>query len=241
MCTVTFTPVENGFVFASNRDEQAQRKTSPPDYYQELGVRLFYPKDEVAGGTWIGLSEHNRLVCLLNGGHVYHDPTIKFPKSRGQVVKEILVAQDLITTLTEVDLTGFAPFTLVVVDWKKDNKVYEMVWCKSTKYLQELKSDHSYIWSSSTLYTEEMKCERKDWFDKEVLSKSGFVQDRILAFHQNENLGNMGTAPKMKRNLVETVSTTLVVKEGVTLSKKYFDYVNDLYFDCENIFGSVKI
>ena len=68
MCTVTYLPLENNqFILTSNRDESPMRRTIPPTKYDTQGVALVYPKDELAGGTWIGIREKNRLVCLLNG------------------------------------------------------------------------------------------------------------------------------------------------------------------------------
>ena len=56
MCTVTYLPLENdGFILTSNRDESPMRKTIPPKKYLENGVELAYPKDQLAGGTWICL------------------------------------------------------------------------------------------------------------------------------------------------------------------------------------------
>lgn len=225
MCTVTFVPKKDGFVFASNRDEQPLRKTIFPDYYKEDGVQLFYPKDVVAGGTWIGVSEQERLVCLLNGGKVYHNPAIKFSKSRGLVVKKLLTTTDIQKTIKELDLEGVAPFTVVVVDWKQNNKIYELVWCRNQMWMQELNPKEQHIWSSSTLYTEEVKEERKTWFDNLDLSKETAISPNLLAFHQNESLGTVETAPKMKRTVVETVSTTLVEKNAEDLSLEYHDYV----------------
>merc|ERR1711916_286128 len=73
MCTVTYLPLENNnFIFTSNRDETPLRKTMPPKKYLENGVELTYPKDELAGVTWIGTSEKQRLVCILNGGFENH-------------------------------------------------------------------------------------------------------------------------------------------------------------------------
>ncbi|MFD2433530.1 NRDE family protein [Mesonia maritima] len=75
MCTITFIPLlkeEKGFVVTSNRDESANRKTLPPKVVEEKGVKLLYPKDEVAGGTWIGASGKKRLICLMNGAFKPH-------------------------------------------------------------------------------------------------------------------------------------------------------------------------
>lgn len=172
MCTVTYLPKKNGFFFTSNRDEQSTRKTLVPAYYKDAEVSLFFPKDEVAGGTWIGLSDKRRLVCLLNGGFVYHNPKIKFPKSRGVVVTSILKSDDVKQTLDTIDLNGVAPFTLIVVDWKETTNMYELVWCRAQKHVTKLATSETYIWSSSTLYTSEMKTERKKWFQQSLMPKS---------------------------------------------------------------------
>ena len=73
MCTVTFLPLGNtDFILTSNRDEQRLRETLPPKIYEEDGVEMLFPKDKVAGGTWIGTSSKKRLVCVLNGGFIKH-------------------------------------------------------------------------------------------------------------------------------------------------------------------------
>lgn len=242
MCTVTFVPKKDGFAFASNRDEQPLRKTTPPAYYKENGILLFYPKDEVAGGTWIGLSEHERVVCLLNGGNVYHNPAIKFPKSRGGVVKTLLTTTNVLETMQKVDLEGVAPFTLIVVEWKAGlRKLYELVWCKNRKTIQELDPQANHIWSSSTLYTPEMKQERKAWFAALEGAKTKEVSSDLLKFHQNEDLGTTATTPKMKREVVETVSTTFIEKNANSISLEYHDYVKDSKETYEDLFQVVKV
>ena len=73
MCTITFIPkTNNDFILTSNRDEAPGRETFPPEIYEEDAVELLYPKDAVAGGTWIGASNKKRIVCLMNGGFVSH-------------------------------------------------------------------------------------------------------------------------------------------------------------------------
>ncbi len=241
MCTVTYIPTKAGFIFTSNRDEEPNRKTINPKYYQESEVNLFYPKDEVAGGTWIGLSEQKRLVCLLNGGFVYHNPKLKFPKSRGLVVKQLLTTENLLNTIDHLDLSGVAPFTLIVVDWSVENKIYELVWCKEEKHVNELDSNSASIWSSSTLYTREVKILRKEWLRMSGLDQYEVDENKVLNFHQNEDLGNQDITLKMKRDVVQTVSTTMIVKEDLNLNMKYFDYVKDEDFRFANVFSLVKV
>ena len=96
MCTVTFLPVSDiDFLLTSNRDEQRTRKTIPPKKYIEKGVTMLFPKDENAGGTWIGVSDKKRLVCVLNGGYVIHERKASYTKSRGLIAKDILKAEHL--------------------------------------------------------------------------------------------------------------------------------------------------
>jgi uncharacterized protein with NRDE domain len=69
MCTVTITPLkgQNSFVLTSNRDESPARETLPPKLYDIEGLKMAFPKDVLAGGTWLGISESKRVICLLNG------------------------------------------------------------------------------------------------------------------------------------------------------------------------------
>jgi uncharacterized protein with NRDE domain len=126
MCTVTYLPIGNNqFILTSNRDESPMRKTIAPKKYDEQGVALVYPKDELAGGTWIGLSEKNRLVCLLNGGFEIHERKGPYAMSRGLIVKKILSAENSVTCIENFIFDNIEPFTLVLVDWKNSLATYE--------------------------------------------------------------------------------------------------------------------
>ncbi|WP_282071441.1 NRDE family protein [Polaribacter atrinae] len=226
MCTVTYLPLEGGnFILTSNRDETPLRNTIPPEKYIENGTTLTYPKDELAGGTWIGLSDKKRLVCLLNGGFKIHTRKKSYKMSRGIIVKNILSADDGVSFINNFDFTEIEPFTLILVDWKNELETYDLVWDGTIKHLNKLPQEPK-IWSSSTLYTEEMKERRKEWFVGWLQKNNEFQQEKILEFHQNENLGTLGTSPKMKREFVETVSITSVIKKNLDVKMQYLDFVN---------------
>ena len=228
MCTVSYLPLgNNDFILTSNRDETPLRNTIPPQNYIENGVQLTYPKDELAGGTWIGLSDKSRLVCLLNGGFKIHTRKSSYKISRGLIVKNILSADDGVAYINNFDFTEIEPFTLILVDWKNQLDTYELVWDGNTKHFNKLTQEPK-IWSSSTLYTEEMKKMRQVWFSNWLLENDEFHQEKILGFHQNDNLGNTETSPKMKRNTVETVSVTSVKKEKSKVNITYLDFLNPL-------------
>ena len=227
MCTVTFLPIgKNDFILTSNRDETPLRKTIPPLNYVENGVALIYPKDELAGGTWIGTSAKKRVVCLLNGAFTHHLKKKEYKISRGIIVKEMLSSDSGVAFSQNFDLTDIEPFTLILVEYQKELEIYELVWDGATKHFAKL-ADEPKIWSSSTLYSDEMKQLRKDWFANWLQENTGFHQEKILEFHQNEHLGNTEISVKMKRTFVETVSTTSIKKENDTIEIRYIDFLKD--------------
>ncbi|SHM97631.1 NRDE family protein [Polaribacter sp. KT 15] len=226
MCTVTYLPLgNNNFILTSNRDETPLRKTLPPKDYVEDGVVLTYPKDEVAGGTWIGLSDKKRLVCLLNGGFTIHKRKDSYKMSRGVIVKKILTDANAVFFINQFDFEGIEPFTLILVDWENRLKTFELVWDGEQKHFTELPQEPK-IWSSSTLYTDEMKTQRRIWFSEWLAINTVFEQDNILQFHQNESKGTADISLKMKRDIVETVSVTSVKKESSSVNMLYLDFVN---------------
>ncbi|TCI94314.1 NRDE family protein [Tenacibaculum sp. M341] len=224
MCTVSYLPLGDAdFILTSNRDENPKRKTLAPQEYNDEGVLLTYPKDEVAGGTWIGLSEKKRLICLLNGGLKNHVRAKSYRLSRGVIVKQFLKVGGVVAYAKEIDLNNIEPFTIVLVDWEDQLKVYELVWTGIEKRFQELENK-PHIWSSSTLYTEEMKQLRSNWFSDWLLDREEFLQQDIVAFHSDDTIGTTDTSLKMKRERVETVSITSVVKKKEKVSMEYLDF-----------------
>lgn len=223
MCTVTYLPLANDdFILTSNRDEDPKRNTISPKVYEEEGVKLTYPKDELAGGTWIGLSEKKRLICLLNGGFAKHKRVESYRMSRGVIVKQLLKVDNPVEIINHFDFDGIEPFTIVLVDWASELKAYELVWDGKQKHFVQL-DDKPKIWSSSTLYNEEMKQLRRDWFEDWLNENKNFVQKDILKFHQDETKGSPEISLKMKRSRVQTVSVTSVKKEVDDIKMSYID------------------
>ena len=225
MCTVTFLPLENNnFILTSNRDEQRQRETFPPKKYEENGIALFYPKDKLAGGTWIGTSSKNRLVCVLNGAFIRHKRKESYKKSRGVIAKEILKAPDFKNYIENLELEGIEPFTMVIIDWNNNNlNLFELVWDENQQHFSKLKNEPK-IWSSATLYTQEMTGIRKNWFQN-YLAENEISPESILGFHHSE-IGDKEQSIFMKRSYVETVSITSVKKEDTAIEMLYEDVVH---------------
>lgn len=226
MCTVTITSKgNNNFILTSNRDEAPNRISLPPEIYDVDGVKLLYPKDELSGGTWIGVSEKNRLVCVLNGGFEIHERKSEYRKSRGVVVKEFLLMKS-IQDAPHYNYEDIEPFTMVIADWNTSLNFYEIVWDGETAHFKQLGLETK-IWSSSTLYTKQMKQERQEWFND-------FKRDHILnaeallKFHKEGGEPNSHYGVIMDRGFVKTTSITQVEKIDDTIFMGYENIHGDI-------------
>ncbi|WP_111707374.1 NRDE family protein [Lutibacter citreus] len=225
MCTVTFIPLANNdFILTSNRDESKLRETLHPQKYFEDGVEMIYPKDKIAGGTWIGTSSKKRLVCVLNGAFIKHSKKTKYKKSRGVIAKEILAHNNFELFINELNLNNIEPFTIIITDWNEiDLKLFELIWDGNKKYITRLKNEPK-IWSSSTLYDSESKKLRITWFNNWLL-KNDLSSKSILNFHHSK-IGDLEQSIYMKRAYVETVSITSIKKEKEAININYEDLVH---------------
>lgn len=213
MCTVTYIPLSNtDFILTSNRDESPLRKTIAPINYEYDDVVLTYPKDEKAGGTWIGHSTKNRVVCLLNGGFKNHSKRLTYKMSRGIIVKKILSVENAVTFISDFNFKDIEPFTIVLITWEECLKAFELVWDGVDKHFNELENAPK-IWSSSTLYNNTQKNTREEWFKSWLQNTKYKDENSIKAFHLNDKLGLPDFSIKMKRENVETVSVTTIVKK----------------------------
>ena len=223
MCTVSFIPKGNGdFILTSNRDESPNRNTIPPGIYELKGARLLFPKDEIAGGTWIGASDKKRLICLLNGGFEAHVPNNNYRLSRGVIVKILLTVKDVVAEIDLINLNDIEPFTIILVEFSKDLKLYELVWDGKNKYFSE-KELNPIIWSSSLLYSKEIKLKREKWFSEFIENNINAHKNNILSFHKNAGEGNEKSNIVMNRGFVLTKSITLFEKAGDIELMRYED------------------
>ncbi len=227
MCTVSIIPQgQNNFVLTSSRDEAPDRIALVPDFYNEKQVKMLYPKDEVGGGTWIGVSEKNRLICLLNGGFVKHKINSKYRHSRGVVVKDLLACDTIETKVQAYDLNNIEPFTIVIADWNTDLKFYELVWDFNKKHFSQLPLAPK-IWSSSTLYDDMMKNERLNWFNT-YKNETELTNTSMFNFHKTAGCGCKDYDVVMDRGFVKTTSITQVEKVNANVVMKQYRFNDDV-------------
>ena len=227
MCTVTLTPKHNskfGFILTSNRDEAANREALPPDFYSESQIKMLYPKDKLAGGTWIGLSDKKRIICLLNGEFKPHKRLDSYRKSRGVVVKDFLSANTIDTEVEEYDLDAIEPFTIVAVDWNSELRFIELVWDGVRKHYKDLPLK-PHIWSSSPLYSSEMKQLRNNWF-VEFLQKENLSAEAFWKFHTTAGIGNAEIDVIMDRGFVKTQNISQFEHDQSKTVMRYMDLKN---------------
>ena len=211
-----------GFILTSSRDEAPGRITFSPEIYVEAGLKVLYPKDAVAGGSWIGISERKRLVCLMNGGFIAHNRKEFYRKSRGLVVKDFLKAENLMRYLENYDFNDIEPFTIVFVEWQGTVRLYQLVWDGAQYHFSEQPLSPQ-IWSSSPLYPHNLKTKREQWFSQFLLKTSNPSDKDLLEFHKNAGEGDLDSNLVMDRGFIKTKSITQIVKTINGISMRYED------------------
>ena len=225
MCSVSFVPLDDGFLLTSNRDEKNYRPTIEPKIYFENGVELLYPKDEKAGGTWIVAKEDGTCIVLLNGAFINHQKKEDYCKSRGVILKEIVTAQDALFSFTEMNLKEVEPFTLIIFH---NTQLTEVKWDGIEKHIIPKLINKSHFWSSSTLYNSDQQGVRKQWFQDFCTSKSMLTVDDILSFHSNSHSENTEYGLVINRkDKTQTMSITQLEIKNNMVKMTYIDRIKN--------------
>ena len=223
MCTVTFYPLSSTeFVLTSSRDESPNRATLPPDVYLHEQLQLLYPKDAVAGGTWVGASSQKRALTLMNGGFVAHKRKDAYRLSRGVVVLKLLETDSVRDFVRGFDFQGIEPFTVVLLDWAEKPELLQMVWDEEELHLESLPFEPR-IWSSSPLYTSEMHAKREEWFDEFKKENKLVRASELWRFHHEAGKGDKKVGLQIDRGVVRTKSITQLVLTPQVVESIYHD------------------
>lgn len=225
MCTVTYIPQKEGFILTSNRDESAARSPQNLTRIQQEGIELIFPRDTTAGGTWIAISETNRLVCVLNGAFEKHKHRPPYSRSRGIMVLDFFKYSSAQNFFETYDFEGMEPFTMIIFD---DGDLFEFRWDEQRRHILPLDHTAYYIWSSSTLYPSDIQKKRKGWFDTWLDNREDFSLEAITDFHKNGGEKDTWNGFIMNRlNLVQTVSITNIIKTDSEMKMRYHDLINN--------------
>lgn len=225
MCTVSFLPTHDGFVFTSNRDEKPNRPTEAPQWSLVDKIAMLYPKDLEKNGTWFAVSEQKRCVCLLNGAFSEHKKEKHYTKSRG-LFPMLALSTSLNHFVNNYPLEGVEPFTLIHIDYQDFNliELVELVWDGKEKYVRYLDSKQMHLWSSSTLYNAVVKEKRIQHFTNLFADIALQNSDAIWDFHNSKPFNDPTSDFILKRpDSIQTVSITQFVCRAENFALKYFD------------------
>lgn len=224
MCTVSFVKHHHGFSLTSNRDELSSRPTLAPKIYEEFGQELAYPKDEIAGGTWIATSNKKVSLCLLNGAFKNHQRQLPYNRSRGQVLKERFQFDSNQEFIEHVDLDKVEPFTLLMIDHKNLNDIdfQVLVWDEHQKHVSEVNTSKPQIWASATLYSAKQITQRKQWFDDFLIQTQDIDSKSLMKFHTGSFTDDKSEDIIMQRT--QDLKTISVSQINVSKHSKSFLY-----------------
>ncbi len=225
MCTVTFIPKgKDEFILTTNRDEQAER--SPQNItITERTAQLVFPRDNAAGGTWVAMSDANKVVCVLNGAFEQHERNLPYRMSRGIMALQFFDFERAEHFFDDFQFDGLEAFTMVIYD---NGKLYDFRWDEQKKHIRELPANDHHIWSSATLYTPAVRAKREQWFADWLEKYNIRNLEAVMDFHCNAGEGDPWNDVVMNRNgIVQTVSITNIIKTRRSLEMIYNDLLRE--------------
>jgi len=104
-------------LWASNRDEMVDRPWSPPGRHWPDRPEVTAGRDDLAGGSWLGINDHGLVVGILNRVNTLGPQLGK--RSRGELVLDALDfadAADAVDMLQQLDPAAYRPFNMVIAD-----------------------------------------------------------------------------------------------------------------------------
>lgn len=227
MCVVSYLPkAGGGYVLTSNRDEKPQRGQSlPPRRFRMAKRNLYYPMDPLKGGTWIVTNDKGRSLCLLNGGLQAHQPEPPYRISRGQMILELCILDELAEASELYNFDGIEPFTLVVIEaGSQANRLESWSWNGEKLLKQKHDQSSPHLWCSSTLYNPRIQQQKNAVFNEWLRTTSEKESEEIVDFHlilnRNEPQKSIRRFPG---NEVETLSITSISENHETKCIRYID------------------
>jgi uncharacterized protein with NRDE domain len=115
MCTVTFTPTNDTYLLAMNRDDLHARASALPLVRAQVAAHTAAYPQEAGGGTWLGVNQYGIAFALLNWAVT---PKGRKEKTRGVIIPQVLMATDLAyarALFESIELEGTWPFRLVAI------------------------------------------------------------------------------------------------------------------------------
>jgi len=229
MCTVTFLPKgQFDYILTSNRDESIDRANALHPKIENIGnTNVLFPKDGSKKGTWIGVTENNRTLCLLNGAFEKHISTYNYVKSRGLIVLDFFKLLPTSDLVNNYDLNKVEPFTLIIIDVIQNKRsLTQLKWDGTARHIEKMNPNIAHIWSSATLYNIEQIIHKEAIFNK--LNINELDSDSIFKFHEFSTIEEPSLMKYInKASPVETISTTQIESFGDNATIIYKSFKED--------------
>ncbi len=226
MCTLTYLPINDGFIFTHNRDERTDRPSTEKLQKLKVGTQVvYYPKDLEGSGSWIAYSTAGRAVALLNGGSEQYRRKSEYRHSRGLVVLDNFKYDDQANFYQNYNLKDIEPFTMIIRD---QSGLWKIVHNENRTDLVELDGNTTGIWSSTSLYTKEIRSKRSEWFYDWLKQEDKPNSEKIRNFHKSAGDGDKENDLIMSRwGILKTTSISQISVEAKQTLFLYEDLVRD--------------
>ncbi|MBL4590088.1 MAG: NRDE family protein [Alphaproteobacteria bacterium] len=112
MCTVTIIKNESSLDLFMNRDESHERaqEVAPAHHWKD---DILAPLDPQSNGTWIAVNTKTKNWGVLLNGYTDAPPPPN-PKSRGQILPDLLCYDDPLSALHKMECVQFMSFKLIL-------------------------------------------------------------------------------------------------------------------------------
>ncbi|WP_051947285.1 NRDE family protein [Muricauda sp. MAR_2010_75] len=228
MCTVSFISRKDRYFITSNRDEHISRPLAYKPKEDTINdVKVLFPKDPKAGGTWFALNEYGVVSVLLNGAYVRHQSKGNYAKSRGLVLLDVISSLNPEMTLQQLDLHNIEPFTLILLN----GSLLEFRWDGNQKYFTPLDKTQDHIWSSVTLYNDDVIAKRASLFET-FLKKTNWIEAAdVVDFHSNNHEDFENGFVIDRDTGLKTFSVTQVVLNQEEALMRHIDLLKDAAYE----------
>jgi hypothetical protein len=217
VCTVTVIPLPQdqaapsvGFRLVTNRDESRMRPPAePPGERSVAGVRVCWPTDPSAGGTWVGVSDLGLALTVLNLNPVTPPdlPPADALRSRGLLIPDLAAlpsAPAVADALESMAMMRFAPFRLLAVD---NAGVIEARWDRDA--LTIARHPMAPLCFVSSGMGDHLVEPRLGLF-AQWIGEGPMTPERQDAYHAHRWPSRPDISVRMERDAARTVSTTAV-------------------------------
>jgi uncharacterized protein with NRDE domain len=228
MCTVSFISRGDRYFITSNRDEHISRPSANKPQEEIINdVKVLFPKDPKAGGTWFALNEFGVVSVLLNGAYVRHQSKGNYAKSRGLVLLDVISSLNPEICLQKMDLYNIEPFTLVLLN----GNLLEFRWDGNQKYFTPLDKTQDHIWSSVTLYDDAVIAKRASLFNTFLRKTERIEAADVVDFHSNNHEDFENGFIIDRQTGLKTFSVTQAVIEPEEILMHHIDLHNDATYE----------